>query len=45
MVDQNGTAGTGVKRRTARGKWTARQRAEIVEASLVKGASINEVAE
>jgi transposase-like protein len=45
MVDQNGTPDTGVKKRTARGKWTALQRREIVEASLVKGASINEVAE
>ena len=45
MVDQNGTVATGVKKRTARGKWTAQQRREIVAASLIEGASINEVAD
>jgi transposase-like protein len=45
MVDQNGTVDTGVKKRTVRGKWTAQQRREIVEASLAEGASINEVAD
>jgi transposase len=45
MADLDGTVETGMKKRTARGKWTAQQRREIVEASLVKGASINEVAE
>jgi transposase len=45
MADQDGTPDTGMKKRTVRGKWTAQQRREIVEASLVKGASINEVAE
>src|SRR5258707_582201 len=45
MADQNGIVETGRKRRTVRGKWTAQQRREIVEASLVAGASINEVAE
>jgi transposase len=45
MADQNGIVETGIKKRAARGKWTAQQRREIVEASLVAGASINEVAE
>jgi transposase-like protein len=35
---------TGSKR-TARGRWTAQERQQIVRASLVAGASINEVAE
>jgi transposase len=45
MADQNGIVETGIKKRAVRGKWTAQQRREIVEASLVAGASINEVAE
>jgi transposase len=45
MEDQNGTDGTAIKKRAVRGKWTAQQRQQIVEASLVAGASINEVAE
>jgi transposase-like protein len=46
MEDQSGTGSTaGIKERTVRGKWTAQQRQQIVEASLVAGASINEVAE
>jgi transposase-like protein len=45
MADQDGTVDTGMKKRAVRGKWTAQQRREIVEASLVAGASINEVAE
>jgi transposase-like protein len=45
MEDQSGTGSTVVKRRTVRGRWTAQQRQEIVEASLVTGASINEVAQ
>jgi transposase-like protein len=45
MADQDGNIETGRKKRTVRGKWTAPQRLEIVEASLVAGASINEVAE
>jgi transposase-like protein len=45
MADQDGTVETGMKKRTVRGKWTAQQRREIVAASLVEGASINEVAE
>jgi transposase-like protein len=43
MADQ--AVETGMKKRTVRGKWTAQQRREIVAASLVEGASINEVAE
>ena len=35
---------TEVKKPAARGKWTAQRRIEIVEASRVAGASINEVA-
>jgi transposase-like protein len=45
MADQDGTVETGMKKRAVRGKWTAQQRQQIVEASLVNGASINEVAE
>jgi transposase-like protein len=45
MEDQNMAGGTVVKKRVVRGKWTAQQRQEIVAASLVAGASINEVAE
>jgi transposase-like protein len=45
MADQDGTIETGRKKRTVRGKWTEPQRREIVEASSVAGASINEVAE
>lgn len=33
------------RKRTKRGSWTAEQRREIVSASFVAGASINEVAE
>jgi transposase-like protein len=43
MADQ--TVEMGIKKRTVRGKWTAQQCREIVAASLVEGASINEVAE
>jgi transposase-like protein len=32
-------------KRTVRGRWTAQQRQQIVRASLVAGASINEVAQ
>jgi len=45
MEDESGTGSTVVKRRAVRGRWTAQQRQEIVEASLVTGASINEVAQ
>jgi transposase len=38
------TNGTAPKKRV-RGRWTAQQRQQIVEESLVAGASINEVAE
>lgn len=44
MAQDTGTNGTASKKRV-RGRWTADQRQQIVEASLVKGASINEVAE
>jgi transposase-like protein len=44
MEDQ-ATGNTAIKKRAVRGKWTAQQRQEIVKASLVDGASINEVAE
>jgi hypothetical protein len=40
MEEQSGTVGSAVKR----GRWTALQRQQIVEASLVAGASINQVA-
>jgi transposase-like protein len=40
MVDQGET-----KKPVKRGRWTAQQRQEIVDASLVAGASINAVAE
>ena len=42
MADQNGIVEAGIKKRAVRGKWTAQQRREIVEASLVAGASIND---
>ena len=45
MTSVSRLAGIGLKKRAVRGKWTAQQRREIVEASLVAGASINEVAE
>ena len=45
MDVQGGKDGSVEKRRTKRGRWTAEQRQEIVAASLVSGASINEVAE
>jgi transposase len=44
MAQDTGTNGTAPKKRV-RGRWTAQQRQQIVEASLVGGASINEVAE
>jgi len=34
-----------MSKRTVRGRWTVQQRQQIVRASLVAGASINEVAE
>jgi transposase-like protein len=46
MATQNGTgAETSKKPRAVRGKWTFEQQQEIVAASLVAGASVNEVAE
>jgi hypothetical protein len=44
MADQDGTIDTGMKKRSVLGKWTAQIRQEIAEASLVAGASINDVA-
>ena len=46
MATQNGTnVGSVTQPRAIRGKWTTRQRQEIVAASLLAGASVNEVAE
>jgi transposase-like protein len=38
------SSGSAPKPRAARGKWTAQQRREIIEASAVEGAVIGEVA-
>lgn len=40
----SGINGSAPKARAARGKWTAQQRREILEASMVQGALIGEVA-
>lgn len=45
MAEASGTSGTPGGKKRVRGRWTAEQRQRIVEASLVAGASINEVAE
>jgi transposase len=46
MEHQNETVGVrGPKKTRKRGRWSAEQRQQIVDASLVAGASINEVAE
>jgi transposase-like protein len=45
MEAQGGKDGAAQKKRTERGRWTTAQRKEIVAASYVSGASINEVAE
>jgi transposase len=46
MEVQGGKDGAAEKKqRTTRGRWTPEQRQEIVAASLVAGASINEVAQ
>jgi transposase-like protein len=46
MATQNETSVKAVtKPRAIRGKWTTQQRQEIVAASLIAGASVNEVAE
>jgi transposase-like protein len=48
-VQDSGTSagfnGSALKARAARSKWTAQQRREILEASMVEGAVIGEVAE
>jgi transposase len=45
MEAQGGKDGAAQKKRTKRGRWTTAQRREIVAASYMAGASINEVAE
>jgi transposase len=45
MTDQNGIGAASSKKAAKRTKWTGEQRQEAVAASLVAGASINEVAE
>jgi transposase len=45
MEAQGGKDGAAQKKRSKRGRWTTAQRQEIVAASYVAGASINEVAE
>ncbi len=45
MEAQGGKDGAEQKKRTKRGRWTTAQRQEIVAASYMAGASINEVAE
>jgi transposase len=45
MEAQDGKDGAAQNKRTKRGRWTAAQRQEIVAASCVAGASINEVAD
>jgi transposase len=45
MAAQGGEDGAAQKKRTKRGRWTTAKRQEIVAASYVAGASINEVAE
>jgi len=45
METQGGKEGAAEKKHAKRGKWTPEQRKEIVAASLVAGASINEVAQ
>lgn len=45
MEVQGGKDGAAQKERSKRGRWTAEQRREIVAASHMAGASINEVAE
>jgi len=44
MEAQGGKDGAAQKKRTKRGRWTTAQRQEIVAASFMSGASINEVA-
>jgi transposase len=45
MEAQSGKDGAAQKKRARRGRWTTAQRQEIVAASHMAGASINEVAE
>jgi transposase len=45
MEAQGGKDGAAQKKRAKRGRWTTAQRREIVAASYIAGASINEVAE
>jgi transposase-like protein len=46
MEPQNETVGPKANKKPAkRGRWSAQQRQQIVDASLVAGASINEVAD
>jgi transposase-like protein len=45
MTDQNAIGAASTKKAAKRTKWTAEQRQGAVVASLVAGASINEVAE
>ncbi len=45
MEVQGGKDGAAQSKRTKRGRWTSAQRQEIVAASYMAGASINEVAE
>jgi transposase-like protein len=45
MEVQGGKDGAAQKKRTKRVRWTTAQRQEIVDASYMAGASINEVAE
>jgi transposase len=45
MEAQGGKDGAAQKKRAKRGRWTTAQRQEIVAASYVAGASINEVAQ
>lgn len=45
MQDSGHIVAETTSKRTVRGRWTAEQRQQIVRASLVAGASINEVAQ
>jgi transposase len=45
MQEQKQIVADTMSKRTVRGKWTSQQRQQIVRASLVGGASINEVAQ
>jgi transposase len=45
MEVQGGKDGAAQKKRAKRGRWTSEQRQEIVAASRIAGASINEVAD